>query len=356
MVNDGAASSGAVTTARAALIDPTADPAWRAFLERAPQASIFHHPAWLKTVRDQYGYALNACCVIDERDQIAAGLPLASVRSRITGSRLIALPFSDVCPPLAAGSSAATGLARALEDERGRTGLDIEIRGELPALRSASAVSRFYHHQIPLDPDVRVVERNFARSQARRGVAKARREGLVAERRTDAEALEIFYGLHVRTRARQGVPVQPKRFIRRIGKLFAAGLGFVLIVHDRRTPMAAAVFLTFKQTITYKYGASDVRHLSKRPNNLLFMEAITWACENGFRTFDLGRTNLDNRGLCSFKRAWGAEETPLFYTYLRDRRPGPDGGLASRVLATVIRRSPPAVGRLVGEALYGHFP
>jgi hypothetical protein len=58
--------------------------------------------------------------------------------------------------------------------------------------------------------------------------------------------------------------------------------------------------------------------------------------------------------LCSFKRSFGAVETSLAYSTLGGmavpaRRRG--HGLA----ATVIRRSPPFVGRVAGELLYRDF-
>ncbi len=199
-----------------------------------------------------------------------------------------------------------------------------------------------------------MVERNFAKSQVRRGIAKAKREGLTAERRTDVEALELFYALHVRTRSRQGVPTQPKRFIRRFAGLFEEDLGFVQLVRFGKLPVAAAVFLTFQQTVTYKYGASDFRYLRKRPNNLLFMQAIRWACENGFNSLDLGRTDLDNSGLRAFKASWGAVESDLAYTYLSAEAPR---GTAprNRLIGTIIQRSPSPMSRLIGEMLYKHF-
>ena len=46
---------------------------------------------------------------------------------------------------------------------------------------------------------------------------------------------------------------------------------------------------------------------------------IRWACEAGFHTLDFGRTDVDNEGLRSFKRSWGASEVELAYTYLADR-------------------------------------
>jgi hypothetical protein len=85
------------------------------------------------------------------------------------------------------------------------------------------------------------------------------------------------------------------------------------------------------------------------------MEAIRWGCENGMRTLDFGRTDLDNAGLLAFKRSFGAVESPLPYTYLGAARRDAARGRAGRALSTVIQHSPATVGRLVGEALYRDF-
>lgn len=340
----------------ARLIDPISDPDWLAFVEGSPTASVFHHPRWLELLRSQYGYEVQACCVGNGAG-LEAGIPIARIESRLTGRRLVALPFSDVCSPaFAAGAAPAARdrLGRALAEEAERADLDLTVHAAVPDLPGAQILGGYVRHLLPLSEDHAEVERRYSKSQIRRGIKKARREGLRSEHRTDPEALEAFYSLHVRTRRRLGVPTQPKRFIRRFEELFDAGLGFVGLVLDGGRPVAAGVFLTFRGTVTYKYGASDRRSLGKRPNNLLFSEAIRWACESGFRTLDFGRTDLDNEGLRSFKRAWGANEIELGYTYLADSMPAPPGSLRDRVMGGVIRRSPPVVGRLVGEALYRH--
>ncbi len=153
------------------------------------------------------------------------------------------------------------------------------------------------------------------------------------------------------------MPTQPRRFIRRFAELFEAGLGFVWLVFDDERPIAAAVFLTYNGTATYKYSASDAASLAKRPNNLLLPEAIRWSCEAGLRSFDFGRTDIENVGLRKFKRSWGAEEQELSYTYVAEREPRQAAApsLRERVLGATIRNSPPFVGRVVGGALYGHF-
>lgn len=341
----------------AAPIDPISDPSWLTLIEDNPSATIFHHPRWLELLRSQYGYRLHACCV-GNGDGIEAGIPIARIKSRLTGRRLVSLPFSDACAPvLARGAdlSAATDLGAALSEEHREAGLDLTIHGSVPGAVGAFVQHRFFCHLLPLAEDPAEVERNYSKSQVKRGIKKARREGLRAERRTDAEALNAFYSLHLKTRRKLGVPTQPKRFIARFEELFDAGLGFVQLVFDEDRPIAAAVCLTFNGTVTYKYGASDERALGKRPNNLLFSELVRWACESGFHTLDFGRTDIGNEGLRAFKRSWGADEVALSYTYFTDREPSTEPQLRDRVMAATIKRSPAGVSRLVGETLYRHF-
>jgi hypothetical protein len=82
------------------------------------------------------------------------------------------------------------------------------------------------------------------------------------------------------------------------------------------------------------------------------MEAIRWGCSRGYRTLDLGRTHWGQGGLRAFKLAWGAEERELRYAYV-GQAPAPRARLGG-ALATLIRRSPPVAGRLIGEVLYRH--
>jgi CelD/BcsL family acetyltransferase involved in cellulose biosynthesis len=337
-------------------LDPVADPSWEDLVARSPAATVFHHPDWASLLRATYGYTITACAVAGEDGRLVAGVPVAAISSRLTGRRLVALPFSDLCPPLVADDGppwAADALRQALEVFQARHGLPLEVRGTGDVLQRTTAGERFHHHVLALEPDVTAVERRFAKPQVLRGVRRARREGLIASTATDRPALEAFFRLHVATRRRLGVPTQPRRFILGFEALFAHGLGFVVLVRRDERAVAAAVFLTLGDTLLYKYGASDARFLGLRPNNLLFMEAIRWGCENGMRRLDFGRTHWDHESLRAFKLAWGAEEHELRYRHLGGV-PVRGGGRASGMLGAVIRRSPPAVGRAIGEVLYRH--
>jgi CelD/BcsL family acetyltransferase involved in cellulose biosynthesis len=339
---------------RIVVIDPLADDRWPSFLASSPAASIFHHQEWLSLLQAQYRYPVQARCVIGADEQIVAGLPLAHIKSRLTGSRLVAVPFSDLCHPIgrAGDASALDLLLSDLNGHHAREGLDIEVRCSLPDLGCPGA--SFYHHVVPLGADLDVVRAGFT-SSTRRSVKKARREGIEVTYERGPAGLEAFYRMHLVTRRRQGVPTQPKRFFARFAGLFERGLGFVLLARHEGEPIAGAVMLTYNGVLTYKYGASFPSHLHRRPNNAIFMEAIQWGCANGYQRFDLGRTDTDNEGLRTFKLGWGADERELAYTVLSRRAPKEGHSGVPAGLRAVITRTPPLAGRLIGEALYRHF-
>jgi len=336
------------------LLDPATDARWAALAARAPAGTIFHQPGWAELLRRTYGYPVAAVAVAGPGGELAAGLPVAAVASRLTGRRLVALPFSDACPPLIAPGAppgAAAELAGALGRLRGERGLPLQVCAPFPEL--APGTERFLSHAVDLSGGADASLARMA-SRARRHARKAEKLGVSVTRRADRVALETFYGLHLLTRKRLGVPTQPKRFILGLEPLLGPGRGFVALAEVGGEPAAAAVFLRGGATLTYKYGASDQRHLAARPNNLIFARAIRWACEDGLASLDLGRTDLGQDGLADFKRSLGAAEAPLAYTYAGGAAPSGGEGRLEHALGEVIRRSPPLVGRAIGEALYRH--
>ena len=326
---------------------------WLDFVEAAPNASFFHHPAWCSLVADCYRFRPFALAVADESGTITAGLPVNETQSPLGGPRWVSLPFTDHCPPLASSEEALTQLTLELDRLRDRNGISrIEVRGRLEGpnahLRSGAVT-----HTLGLTGDPTNVFRKFKPS-TRRNVLQAQRRGLAIRRQEARKDLtEAFYRLHLKTRRRLGVPVQPRRLFELIwDRVIERGHGFLVLAYAEGVPVAGALFLAWNGTITYKYGASDADFLGLRPNNLIFWHAIEWACENGYKSFDFGRTELDNKGLRSFKDGWGAHEERLVYATLADA-PGADSlAPLSAAARPIIRRSPLWVCRLLGELLY----
>jgi CelD/BcsL family acetyltransferase involved in cellulose biosynthesis len=324
------------------------DARWQAYVESQASAQPFHHPAWVSMLAEVYGYRPFVLALDDGAGGVAGGLPVMEVRSPLGARRWVSLPFTDYCPPLGPVDAAL------LDDERLRAGIRrLTVHGPLGGPGGFQG-ARAVRHVLELQPDPDAVLKTFHRSQVQRNIKKAERSGVVVRRAERAEDLTgVFYRLHLGTRRRLGVPVQPARFFARLwDRVIAPGLGFVLVAEADGVPMASAVFLAYGETVIYKYGASDAGAWGLRPNHAIFWDAIRWSCEAGHRAFDFGRTDLADESLRSFKANWGTEELPLVYSELADLPPSPGSGRSSRILAPVIRRGPTWVGRGIGELLY----
>jgi CelD/BcsL family acetyltransferase involved in cellulose biosynthesis len=334
---------------------PLTDPRWRDFAAGHPEATAFHHPDWARLVAGCYGFRAFAVATRDAGGAIQAGLPMVEVRHLGSGPKWVSLPYTDYCPPLASAPQEHEDLAAAIRQAGSAASVRrIEVRGPLAGGSATGATA--FRHVLALSRDPAEVHAGFHRSQVQRNIRRAEREGLTVRQATRPEDLTgTFYGLHLRTRRRQGVPVQPRRFFRLLWEqAISTGLGSVLIVEASAQPIAAAVFLAWNKTVIYKFGASDASAWSLRPNHLLFWHAIRAACEQEYQWFDFGRTDAGHAGLRDFKLSWGAVEEPLVYQALGGK-PEPAAaadGMATRVLGPVIRHSPLLLCRAFGETLY----
>lgn len=333
------------------------DERWLAFVSVMPTATVFHHPAWLELLAATYGFRCFVLVTYDDTGAIAAGLPMAEIRSLFTGRRWVSLPYSDYCNPLYRDAQALECLTDGLVQlSEARSVPQIRLRWTFPDRPAITSYSHHVLHQLPLEPDKKLQARRMD-GMHRQNIRMARKNGLCIERGTSLDFVQQFYQLQLETRQRKGLPAQPWRFFRLLkDHVLDRDLGFVLLALKDDVCVAGAICLHWQRSLMCKYAASHENTLALRPNNLLFWTAITWGCDNGYQVFDMGRSGLDNQGLRDFKSRWGAEETPLGYSAIAGRVKEQHGdGRLMQAMGTVIRRSPLWVTQTMGELLYRHF-
>ncbi|MDH3223275.1 MAG: GNAT family N-acetyltransferase [Gemmatimonadota bacterium] len=326
---------------------------WRDFALSHPDSTTFHHPEWQELLRSHYGFRWMAPALV-ERGDIVAAAPFLETRTFSGRRKLTCLPFSDCVTPLARGPDHLAEYWRALQQEPLNRYPSVVVRTGGPAPPVPSGTD-WVRHLVDLR---RAEEPLVLPSSVRRNLRKAERAGLTYARRADPGAIEEFYRLHVLTRRKLGVPVQTRGYFRALHeRIIASGLGFVGAVSRGSEVIGAGVFLQFGSTLIYKYGASHPAALSDRPNELLFARTLGIAQDEGYARFDFGVTRRTNEGLRRFKEKWGGVESPVFHAYIRGHPPdGSRPGVAHRVAATAIRRSPTFVCRALGAALYRYAP
>jgi CelD/BcsL family acetyltransferase involved in cellulose biosynthesis len=339
-------------------LSPLEDPRWDRLIATHPVASIFHTAGWLKAVQLTYGYEPVALTTSQPGDELHDALVYCEVRSWITGRRIVSLPFADHCEPLVEQVEQLTNLCSAVEHER-RTGgwKYVELRSSrcvavLPALTPSD---EYCHHVLDLRPSSAQLFTSLHRDSVQRKIRRAARERLAYDEGRDEHRLKVFYRLLVGTRRRHGVPPQPFSWFRHLAAELKDAL-LVRIVHHRRRPVAAILTLQHRQTMVYKYGASDPKWHRTGCMQFLFWHAIETSRSAGCVLFDLGRTSPWDGGLLTFKDRLGATRSVLTYGRSPAPSPGPQHvrDWLARCGAEAVRRAPRPIGVAAGRLLYRH--
>ena len=339
-------------------LNPLQDERWQKFVESHPDGSAFHAPAWIEALHRTYGYEPVVYTTTQPERPLTNGILFCKVRSWLSGARLVSLPFSDHCQPLAKGRDLHEILGW-LKSSQGKEWKYVEVRplhseewtddGDLGASESFSL------QLLDLHPDIKTLFGAFHKSCVQRKIQRAEREGLRYDEGRTEEHLAKFYDLLLLTRRRHGLPPQPRVWFRNVIQCLGDRV-VVRIVSRGEQPVASMITMKYKNTVTYKYGCSDSRFNNLGGNALLFWHAIREAKESGMETFDFGRSEKENDGLVSFKENWGAHSVPLNYYRLPARRSAhASAGWQARVAKSVFAMMPDSLLTATGKLLYRHI-
>ena len=334
-------------------LDPLSDPRWVEFVDRHPSASIFHTPAWLDALRRTYGYEPAVLTTTLPSQELTNGIALCRISSRLTGRRLLSLPFSDHCHPLADTredlACLGTALLDALHSERLKY---IELRplGPTEGLGLPQSQS-YYFHRLDLLPNIDEIMRAFHRDCVLRKIRRAERDGLVCEEGRSTALINEFYRLQLMTRRRLGLPPQPTEWFRNLADALGERLS-IRVARLGHRPAASILMLRHGRSLVFKYGCSDAALNRHGGMQLLLWQAIQQAKKDGLEELDLGRSDFESEGLVSFKDHWGAEKTTLIYR----RYPAKASGHSVRRLALrVFAHLPESVLVSAGRLIYKHI-
>jgi hypothetical protein len=293
------------------IINPLDYPAWDDLVLSSQGYSFFHSSSWARVLRESYGYNPLYFTQVDD-GRLLALIPVMEVKSFLTGHRGVSLPFSDYCEPLIADSSLFRDVfSRLVEYGSGSGWKFVELRGGDDYIWDFPC-AQYVVHSLELRDEVQTFL-NF-RSSTKRNIKKAIRSGVKANVCRSEESVSEFYRLNCITRKEHGLPPQPYNFFKKIyGHVISGGGGVVVLASYNGTNIAGAVYFHLGDKAIYKYGASDKAYQHLRANNMVMWEAIKWYCRHGYRSFCLGRTDPENRGLMQFKSGWGTSERVIRY-------------------------------------------
>lgn len=297
------------------VINPLLDRRWEDLAARHPQATIFHQRAWLKALARTYGYRTFAITSAAPGEVLTDGIALCRVSSWITGSRLVSLPFADHCQPLLNERDGCAGFMDWLQAEKQRQHYKYAELRPLDAIEERTALQvgqSFFFHWLDLKPDLGTLYAGLHKDSFQRKIQRAEREGLSFESGRSEKLLGEFYRLLLITRRRHHLLPQPRAWFKNLVECMGDRMA-IRVARKDGTAIAAMLTLRHRSTVVYKYGCSDraFHNLGGMPS--LFWRLIEESKAAGIEEIDLGRSDLDNPGLVTFKDRLGASKRSLTY-------------------------------------------
>jgi Acetyltransferase (GNAT) domain len=345
-------------------IDPWSDSRWLTFLTESEAALVYHHPAWLRVLKDAFGHEIVALACADSDGNLQGVLPLVRTKGKVAGDALSSLPHTPVAGPLARSNEATRALLQAaVKRVAAERRLTLQIRASGPGLDGLVDglvgipwVESYGRELPPTDEELRFRDaRNH--STVKRAVKKAQKSGVEVTLAQSDDELRAWYRLYLETMRSHGVPPLPFRFFASAWNVLRP-LGLMRLVLASlpgRGLIAGSVFFLYGNGVWFAFNGRRKDDLALRPNDAIQWRAIHDAHADGFRRFEMGEVESDNPGLATFKVKWGMEPKFLYRYYFPvapARRVFAAGTLAHRFVRAPWRWLPLGLTAFLGERLY----
>lgn len=283
---------------------------WDAYVERNPEATLYHLYAWRHVLKESLGHD-SFYLAAYAHDQIVGILPLTLVKSRLFGTSLSSMPFLNyggVCAENLASSDAL--YAKAVELAKQHQVKYLELRN-----------CRQPHASNPLRlekatfilPLADTEEQTFAafRKATRNRIRKVDEHGLTLQR--GQEILDEFYAGFAIAMKEHGTPVLPKSFFESVLKHFGEMVTFYVAAKDG-DPAGVKLTIVWRDTMYQIWGGYPNKHKARLANYLLSWEATRDAVKAGLKQCDFGRSTKES-GPAEFKRHFSCQEFQLYWEY-----------------------------------------
>ncbi len=348
------------------LIDPVKDQRWDQFVESHPFGLICHLSGWKQVLEESFPHMKGHYLALlnHEDNSIRAALPVFEVKSILTGSRLVSIPFATNCDPLISTNEDMRALLDAainLSIKLKCRSIEIRTLASGPLIKDGRIGSVVYNksHQLSLEAGPEELMKTFS-NQVKRKIKICLKGGLEQQMADDETDVREFYYLYVKTRKRLGLPPQPYLFFKLLWEKFSSSKRIaLLLVRYKGQLVAGLIMFKFRNRCSWDYLASDASFQHLHTNYFILWEAIKLACSEGYKIFDFGRTGINNEGLMSFKSRWGTKviDLPQFYypEKICSSLNCPEESMSYKIIRQISKNVPDPVFQYMGNFLYKHL-
>ncbi len=342
-------------------IQPSDLTAWDEYVSVHPQSTLYHLAGWKNVIEKTYGHKIFYLMAqngpkVDagnskaekarlpsfpapqhQADIVVGILPLVHLKHFIFGNSLISMPFFDMGGILADDEETEKKLliaALKLAQKLGAKTIELRNHHQLSCLNQTGKVDSSRHatsdsidliHPISystrsskvrmllnLPQSSETLIKSF-KSKLRSQIRKPIKEGLKAKV-GGLELLDDFFTVFAVNMRDLGSPVHTKKLMHNVLEEFSDWARLVMVYKGNR-PVAGSLIVGFKDILENPWASALKKYRRLSPNMLLYWTMLEYACDNGYRKFDFGRST-PGEGTYKFKAQWGAEPQPLRWSYI----------------------------------------
>ena len=297
------------------LLDDENSEKWDEFVMSNPEGTFGHLYGW-KEVYKIYGYKAFSIAVIDNSDSILGVLQLFLMRDIFNRKFLISNPFLSYAGVCSNDKEVRLEiLSKAKEIAAENKVQYIELRQLADKAYNLPTKKSFLTMVLNLSNEDELIWKNSLKSVTRNRIRKAYKQNFQIDYGRDY--LDDFYSVLSTNFRDLGTPIFPKLFFRNIFDKFS-NLTDLIVVKYKNKVVGGMLVMGYKNMFSDLWVSTLRKYNDLCPNELLYWEAIKFACRNGFEYFDFGRSSI-NQGTFNFKKKWGAKPVPLYYQYYLNR-------------------------------------
>ena len=330
---------------------------WNRFVFNHPDSQCYHLIEWKDIIEKAFGLRPFYLYALTDSSEICGILPLIFSKSFLFGKYLTSIPFYNYSGVLANDSSVAAALLeQAITVAKGIKASHIEFRHCKASSLDLPTKTHKVRMVLELPDDAETLWKGF-KAKLRSQIKRAQRENMVVKFGGN-DLLDDFYTVFSINMRDLGTPVWSKEIFRQMINKFPEK-SKICMVYLGDQQVAAGFVIGYKDYLEIP-SASSLREYNRlSPNMLLYWSVLEFACNEGYRYFDFGRSSPD-AGTYKFKKQWGSIPETLHWQYwLNEGQELPEINPQNPKYALLIntwQKIPVAITKIIGPHISRHLP
>jgi serine/alanine adding enzyme len=327
------------------------------FVMNSKWANLYHDCRWGAVIEKCFRHKYRLLISESSGGAISGILPLVHMRSWGFGNFIVSMPYFNYGGVCADDEQSKCLLVEeAIRLAKELAAKHIEFRQETSLNHGFKEKTLKVSMRLAFPPTSDDLWKSFP-SKLRSQIRVPQKGGLQS-RIGRLEELDGFYDVFSRNMRHLGTPVYPKRFFREILEAFPDST-WICSVYLGSAVVASGFLAGFKGMLEIPWASSLRSSNRLSPNMLLYWECLRFGCDNGYASFDFGRSTR-GESTYKFKEQWGAKESPMVWSYWTEGGGNlPDISPRNRKYQLAIalwKRLPVPVTKVIGPRIVRNIP